>query len=132
MIRIRLTHQHSLSPKHSCCNWVLWRSLTSQVISIAFYIEREKSNKFCSEALISAWGSFACHKFMTQDQQLYFPSEGSHTQDFYAIKKIHWPWPGLNLQSSYPVSSMITTGPSGLTPKLRRTISRSCTPTAWQ
>ena len=27
--------------------------LTSQVISVAFYIEREKSDKFCSEALIS-------------------------------------------------------------------------------
>ena len=24
---------------------------------------------------------------MTQDPQLYFPSEGSHTQDFYALKK---------------------------------------------
>ena len=32
--------------------------LTSQVISVAFYSEREKSHKFCSEALISAWGSF--------------------------------------------------------------------------
>ena len=28
--------------------------LTSQVISVAFYSEREKSDKFCSEALISA------------------------------------------------------------------------------
>ena len=28
--------------------------LTSQVISIAFYSEREKSDKFCSEALIAA------------------------------------------------------------------------------
>ena len=28
--------------------------LTSQVISISFYNEREKSDKFCSEALISA------------------------------------------------------------------------------
>ena len=28
--------------------------LTSQVISVAFYREREKSDKFCSEALISA------------------------------------------------------------------------------
>ena len=28
--------------------------LTSQVISVAFYREREKSGKFCSEALISA------------------------------------------------------------------------------
>ena len=28
--------------------------LTSQVISVAFYSEREKSVKFCSEALVSA------------------------------------------------------------------------------
>ena len=28
--------------------------LTSQVISVAFYSEREKADKFCSEALISA------------------------------------------------------------------------------
>ena len=28
--------------------------LTSQVVSVAFYCEREKSDKFCSEALISA------------------------------------------------------------------------------
>ena len=28
--------------------------LTSQVISVAYYSEREKSDKFCSEALISA------------------------------------------------------------------------------
>ena len=28
-----------------------------------------------------------CHKFTTRDPQLYFPSKGSHTQDFYALKK---------------------------------------------
>ena len=37
-----------------CCAWVLRRSLTCQVISVAFYIEREKSGKFCSKVLISA------------------------------------------------------------------------------
>ena len=31
------------------------KGLTFQVIGVAFYSEREKSNKFCSEALISAW-----------------------------------------------------------------------------
>ena len=51
--------------------------LTSQVISVAFYSEREKSDKFCSEALSS----------VTRDPQLYFPSEGSHTKDFYALYK---------------------------------------------
>ena len=28
-----------------------------------------------------------CRKSMTRDPQLYFPFEGSHTQDFYALKK---------------------------------------------
>ena len=70
-----------------CCGLILQCSSTSQVISITFYSEHEKSDKFCSEALISAWGSFTCRKSTTQDQWLYFPSEGSHTQDFYALKK---------------------------------------------
>ena len=63
--------------------------LTSQVISVAFYNEREKSDKFCSEALISAWVSFTSRKSTTRDPRLYFPSERSHrpTQDFYALKK---------------------------------------------
>ena len=67
--------------------WVTRRSLTSHVISVAFYIEREKSDKFCSEAQILASGSFSCRKSTTRDQRFYFPSEGSHTQDFYALKK---------------------------------------------
>ena len=45
--------------------------LTSQVISIAFYSEREKSDKFCSEALISAWVSFTYRKSKTRDPRLY-------------------------------------------------------------
>ena len=28
-----------------------------------------------------------CSKSTTLDPRLYFPSEGSHTQDFYALKK---------------------------------------------
>ena len=60
--------------------------LTSQAISVAFFSEHEKSERFCSEALISAWGSFTCHKSTTRDARLYFPSEGSHTRDFYALK----------------------------------------------
>ena len=46
-----------------------------------------KSDKFCSGALISAWGSFTCRKSTTWDPRLYFPSEGIHSQDFYALKK---------------------------------------------
>ena len=39
--------------------------LTSQVISIAFYSDREIADKFCSEVLISAWGSFTRRKSTT-------------------------------------------------------------------
>ena len=74
-------------------------------------LEREKADKFCSDALISAWGSFTCRKSTTGDPRLYFPSEGSHTQDFYALKKIHRSRPGLNPRTSDPGTSMITTGP---------------------
>ena len=61
--------------------------LTSQVISVTFYNEHKKSNKFCPEALILAWGSFTCRKPMTWGPRLYFPPEGSHSQEFYALKK---------------------------------------------
>ena len=37
--------------------------LTSQVISVTFYSEREKSNEFCSEAVILASGYFTCRKY---------------------------------------------------------------------
>ena len=70
-----------------CCCWVLRHFLTSYVISVASDTEHGKSDKFCSEALISTWGSFTCRKSTTRDSRLYFPSEGSHTQDFYALKK---------------------------------------------
>ena len=69
-----------------CCCWVLRHFLTSQAIIVASDIEHEKFDKFCSEALISAWGSFTYRKSTTLDPRLYFPSEGSHTQDFYALK----------------------------------------------
>ena len=55
--------------------------LISQVISVAFYSEREKSEKFCSKALISGWGSFTFRKSTTLDPRLYFPSEAYR----------HWP-----------------------------------------
>ena len=72
-------------------------------------MEREKSDKFCSEALISAWGSFTCGKSTTRDPWMYFPSEGSHTRDFYALKNLS------NPRTSVPEASMITTGPPGST-----------------
>ena len=76
--------------------------LTSLGISIVFYSEREKSDKFCSEALITAWSSFTCRKSTRRDPRLYFHSEGSHTQDIYDRKKIHRSQPGLNPRTSDP------------------------------
>ena len=59
--------------RKKCSCWVLRCSLTSQITNIALYIEREKPDKFCSEALILSWRSCTCHISTTQDQQLYFP-----------------------------------------------------------
>ena len=59
-------------------------------------------------------GSFTCHKSMTWDSWLYFPSEGSHTQDFYALKNPSTP-AGFEPVNIVPVLSMITTGPPGST-----------------
>ena len=50
---------------------------------------------------------------MTRDQRLYFPSEGHHTHDFYALKKIHQPPTGFepaNLGSSGEYDNHGTTG----------------------
>ena len=58
-----------------------------------------------------ASGSFTCRKSTTWYPRLYFSSKGSHTQDFYALKKIHRSQLGLNPRTSDPVASMITTGP---------------------
>ena len=104
-----------LKKKIICCyNWVLRCSLTSLVISVTFYIEREKSDKFCSEALILASGSFMCRKSTTRGHQLYLPFKEVICRIF-TLWKIHRPRPGLNSQTSDPEASMITTGPSGST-----------------
>ena len=77
-----------LVPSRASAVWATTgRSLTSQVIGVAFYSERKKCDKFCSKVLISAWGSFKCRKSTTRDKRLYFPFEWSHIQDFYALKK---------------------------------------------
>ena len=113
-----IIHTNSSSSCCCCCSssysWVLGCSLTSHVISTAFYSGHEKSDKFGSAALISAWGSFMCRKSTTWDQRLFFPSEGSHIQDFSTQKNPSSP-AGLNAQTLDPVVSMITTGPQGST-----------------
>ena len=75
-------------------------ALTSQAISVAFYIEREKSDKFCSEAVISAWGSFTCRKSTAQDQRLYFSLRRQSYSEFLRSEKIDRPRPGLNPPTS--------------------------------
>ena len=72
-------------------DWGFTMLLTSQVISVAFYSERENSDKFCSEALISAWGSFTCRKSTTRDQRLYFSSEEVILRTFTLWKKSSTP-----------------------------------------
>ena len=59
--------------------------LTPQAIIVAFYSEREMFDKFCWEALISAWDSFTFRKSTTRDPRRYFPSERSHTHNFYIL-----------------------------------------------
>ena len=76
--------------------FVIYDALNSSghLVSL-FYSAREKSDKFCSETLIFAWGSFTCRKSTTRYPRIYFPSEGNHTQDFYALKKSFdpgWDW----------------------------------------
>ena len=71
----RLALSSSIFPDdYCCCCCVLQRSLTSQVISVPFYSDREKSDKFCPKALISAGGSFTCHKCTTRDRRDGFTS----------------------------------------------------------
>jgi hypothetical protein len=55
-------------------------------------------------------GSFTCPKVGTWDRLFYFPSEGSHAEDFY-IRKIRRLRPGLNPRTREPEASMLTTRP---------------------
>jgi hypothetical protein len=55
-------------------------------------------------------GSFTCHKPVTWDRRLYFPSEGRHAVDFFA-RKIRRLRPGLNPWSWVPEASMLATRP---------------------
>jgi hypothetical protein len=54
-------------------------------------------------------GSLTCRKYTTRDPQLYFPSEGRHSQDFLRPEKIRRLRPGLNPRSWVPEASMLTT-----------------------
>ena len=92
--------------------WGFTTLLTSQVISVIFYSEREKSDKFCSEVLISAWGSFSAvnlrhgtHGFTSLQKKVIIYS------GFLRSEKIHRFRPGFNPRTSDPVASIITTGP---------------------
>ena len=71
-----------------CCCWVLRHFLTSYVISVASDIEREKSDKFCSEALISASGSFTCRKFYDTGPTALLPFRRKSYSGFLRSEKI--------------------------------------------
>jgi hypothetical protein len=55
-------------------------------------------------------GSFTCHKSVTWDRRLYFPSEGRHAVDFFT-QKIRRLRPSSNPWSWVPEASMLTTTP---------------------
>ena len=61
-------------------------------------------------ATSSLLGSFACHKFMTWDRRLYFPSEGRCTEDFFA-RKIWQPQLGVNPRTRVPKANTLTSKP---------------------
>jgi hypothetical protein len=56
-------------------------------------------------------GFFTCRKVTTRDPQLYFPSEGSHAQDFLRPEKIRRLRPGVKPRSWVPEASMLTARP---------------------
>ena len=64
--------------------------LTSQVISVAFYSEREKSDILLKGSNFGL-RFFTCRKSTTRYPRLFFPSEGSPNQDFYSLKKSIYP-----------------------------------------
>ena len=55
-------------------------------------------------------GSLTCRKAGTWDRFFYFPSGGSHVEDFY-VRKTQRLRPGLNPQVWVPEASMLTTRP---------------------
>ena len=73
----------------------------------AAYIERENSDKFCSEALIQASLSSTCSKPTARDFRR------KSYSGFLRSEKIHGSRPGLNPRTSDPEESMITTGTPG-------------------
>jgi hypothetical protein len=58
-------------------------------------------------------GSLTCHRSVTWDRWLYFPSEGSRAEDFFALKTRRL-WPGLIPWSWVPEASVLTTRPPKL------------------
>ena len=68
-----------------------------------YIAERENSNKFCSEALIWAWGSFTCRKSTSHDPTALLPSwRKSYSGILRSEKKIHRSQPGSNPSTSDP------------------------------
>ena len=119
------------SIRSSCSSFLGFTShLTSQVIIVAFYSEREKSDKFCSETLISAWGSLRAvnqwhetHGFSSLPKEVIFM--------IFTLWKIHRLLPDLNPRTLDPVASMITMGPPGSISSIRQSQSNNPTIFLW-
>ena len=93
-------------------DWGFTMLLTSQVISITFYSEHEKANKFCSETLFRLEVLLRAVNLLHGPTAL-FPFWRKSYSGLLRSEKICQHQPGLNPWTSEPVVSMITTGPPG-------------------
>ena len=106
ILMISYTSGDWLTTSLSCCScsWVLWCSLTSQVISVTFYVVCEKSDKFC-------WGSnfglrfFYVSQIYNTGPKALLPFWKKLYSGFLRFEKIHRPRLGLNPLTSDSVAT---------------------------
>ena len=89
------------------CEWIAaaWKEISPDTVQKSFKVT-SISNAMDGSEDGAVWCRPTTDKSTTQDPQLYFPSEGSHTQDFYALKKLIEP---ANIGSSGEYDSHWTT-----------------------
>ena len=102
--------------------WVFTTPLTSQAISVALYSERQKSDKFCSEALFRLEVLLRAVNLRHGGLTALRPFRRKSYSGFLRFEKIHRLRPGLNPRTLDAVASMITTGPPGSTGNQHATI----------
>jgi hypothetical protein len=72
---------------------------------------REMTGNFADKGDFHAnEGSLTCHKSVTRDRRLYFPSEGRHAEDLFALKNLM----ASNPRTWVPEASMLTHRPPKL------------------